>query len=451
MAYITSPNPHTPALLSSLLQRRMESPSTSQRGPESPCRPPFDSPMPALVELYSHKALPPLPPTSHPNPRASRSSRASRASTEPGEPISGPRAAMAGESESPTPIHARTHARTLSSPRSHARRISYSGLSATGRRSSHKVQQLTGYDIDIMEDCPFSYGSVDSDASSNHSQKWDGEPNRVPPLELDNGDTSSRGSSWAPLSPQSAAMPSPLSMTRLAIRDSRDSNIGGSLSPDGGVDLDEKSAQSWEPAYRHFSDSMVADEYHRVSVELAAQPTRQTSAGRSISPAPAGRKRSSLGLSLSAGSRFARWRSTPPRAIDFAMPPLAMPSLALPLLATGSHHKKRPCPPEEPPALQPPVKAAPVSAFDADSDGEEGSHGIKEWFGRKSEEHAPSDRPAPHMTKRHHDGEPAARASHGGQMRELLHHARDRARMLHRPKEERRREELRRHIKVLPS
>ncbi|KND95058.1 hypothetical protein TOPH_00288 [Tolypocladium ophioglossoides CBS 100239] len=419
----------------------MESPSTSKGGPESPSRPSLDSAMPALAQVYSHKPLPPLPPTSRPNPMASRSSTAS---AERREPISRPRAATAAESAPSTPAHVRT--RTLSSPRSHARRISYSGLSATGRRSSHKVQQLIGYDIDIMEDCPFSYGSVDSDASSNCSQKWDGEPN-LPPL-LDSGATSSRGSSWVPMSPQSAAVPSPLNISKLAIRDSSDSNLGGSFSPDVDVDLDEESAQSWEPSCRHFSDSMAAGEYHRIAADLATRPTRQTRAARSTSQASAGRMSSSLSLSHSASSRFARWRSTPPRAIDFAMPPLAMPSVAMPLLASGSHRRK-------PLASQPPVKAAPVSVFDADSDGEERSHGIKEWFGRKSDDHVPSDRPALHnpalhSTKRHHH-EPGARASHGEQMRGLLHHARDRAKMLHMPKEERRREELRRHIKVLPS
>ncbi|POR30835.1 Peroxisomal coenzyme A diphosphatase 1, peroxisomal [Tolypocladium paradoxum] len=406
----------------------MESPSPSQGGPGSPSRLPLDTPSPALVERYSHKPLPPLPPTSPPGPRASRSSRAS---TERRDRISGPRAATAAGSEPSTPIHVGT----LSSPRSHARRISYSGLSATGRRSSHKVQQLTGYDIDVMDDCPILYGSVDSDASSNYSQKWDGEPGPVPWLENDNGDTSSRGSSWMPMSPRSALIPPPLNICKLAIRDSNDSNLGGSFCPEADVDLDEESAQSWEPAYQHSSDSMASDEYHRISAQLATQPTRQTTADGSTSPAPAGRKSSSLGLSFSAGSRFARWRSMPPRAIDFAMPPLALP-LALPLLATGSHRqKKAACPPDEPLASQHSVKAVPVSAFDSDSDGEEGSHGIKEWFGRRSDEHAASDR------------EPAARATHGEQMRELLHHARDRAKMLHMPKEERRREELRRHIK----
>lgn len=249
------------------------------------------------------------------------------------------------------------------------------------RQSSYKILQLTGYDVDVADD-----GPADSDCSSVYSLGGDDGGHRpVPRLEADGGDApSSRGSSWGPLSPRSAPSGSPPlgGSRRPVIRCGSDTSLGSSEAhrwPGG------EWTRRWDPAYGQFSDSKAAGEYHRIASEIAAPRT--------------GTRRRRPASSVDVDS--ARARRAPRRDAWHAAE------------ATGR------------------------SAFESDSsDGEAraaGRGGIREWFGRKSDE-------APHAYggKGAHN-EAGPRTSRAGeQVRELLH----RARLLHTTREERRRQPM---------
>ncbi|KAM4054953.1 hypothetical protein HRG_005769 [Hirsutella rhossiliensis] len=374
------------------------------------------------MEMYAHKPLPPLPL----NLRSSRPG--SRSSAAPAESVSqlwGLRKA----SKTPDPEASRPrHAPAFGSCRTNSR-----------RRSSYKVQQLTGYDVDIADDSP-----PDSDCSSVYSLEWaDDGYHLVPVLEADSGDApSSRGSSWAPMSPQSGPSGSPLNAGKPVIRSGSDASLGGLLvSSEVQRALGEEWMRRWDPSYGQFSDSKAAGEYHRIATEIAARHT-----GRSTreSPVPvaaaeARRKRPSLSVNFGSGAKFSPRRRNASHPVD--------PSSAA-KQTSGTEAAL--------PATPPSPQRTPVSAFDSDSsDGEAraaGGSGIREWFGRRSDEAgATADRPSPHVYWKGQQDEAAPRTSKAGeQVRELLHHAKDRARLLHMPREERRRGELRRYIRRIP-
>ncbi|RDA90142.1 hypothetical protein CP533_0765 [Ophiocordyceps camponoti-saundersi (nom. inval.)] len=184
--------------------------------------PPFDVAAPALVELYAHKPLPPLPLNLRSKQRKSPSVKMSWEAA----PV---------ELEA-TPCRPRQAGGESMTPRSQGR-----------RRSSYKIQQLTGYDVFVTDDCSVA----SSDRSSEYSQKWEEEDwfSLLPLLEA-------VGAEWTPASSSS---PSPVGVKRLALRQGGDGGGG-----------DVSSVSRWDPAYGQFTDSKAAGEYHRIATELAA-------------------------------------------------------------------------------------------------------------------------------------------------------------------------------------
>lgn len=379
-----------------------------------PSRRPLNASAPALVEMYAHKPLPPLPLDLRPRRLTSRSS------AEPVSQLLGLRRAT----NTPDPATPRSHALAFGSCRTHSR-----------RRSSYKIQQLTGYDVDIADDSP-----PDSDCSSTYSLEWDdGAYNLLPLLEADSGDApSSRGSLSGPMSPHSAPSSapssSPLSAGKAIIR----SGSGATLrvSParsEVQKALGEEWIRRWNPSYGQFSDTKAAGEYHRIAVEIAARHTGPSSRESPVTAAEPRRKRPALSINFGSGAKFSPRRRNASHLVDGRQ--------------TGGTEAALPATP---------WRGTPVSAFDSDtSEGEAkaaGGGGIREWFGRRSDEvGATWDRPSPHLYWKGQQDEAGARTAKAGeQVRGLLHHAKDRARMLHMPREERRREELRRHIRRVP-
>ncbi|RDA87308.1 hypothetical protein CP532_2628 [Ophiocordyceps camponoti-leonardi (nom. inval.)] len=229
--------------------------------------PPFDLSAPALVELYAHKPLPPLPLNLRPKQRRSPSVQKSWETV--AELEASPcrrRRGWGGGEESMT-------------PRSQGR-----------RRSSYKIQQLTGYDVFVTDDCSVA----SSDRSSEYSQTWDEEEEEeeereenwfslFPLLEAVGAETSA---GWTP---DLSSSPLPLGVKKFAARQGSD----------GGVDSSPVSR--WDPAYGQFSDSKAAGEYHRIATELAAvqqEPRREQMAmmEKSAERSRLARRRPSLGV-----------------------------------------------------------------------------------------------------------------------------------------------------------
>ncbi|PHH61532.1 hypothetical protein CDD81_269 [Ophiocordyceps australis] len=314
---------------------------TLQRNPSAP----------ALIEHYSHKPLPPLP-SSPPSRLAKMASPLSRG------------AATASPWSSP----------------------------ASGRRSSRKIHQLTGFDVGSVPDEAGSRGSTASNTSSYYSQMWDADPDFVPSLETDS-DASSRYSTSS--SPPPDLKPVALWPQPLKLGDKR-----WTASP-----------QEWNPAHGHFSDSKAAGEYHRIATELASRLTIGT-----CKDAPSQQARVSRPASDTSHAGTARRRS-------YNRP------LAFEPVDPAAWQAPRPAP----------ATPGPSSGFDysssSDSDGP--SH-VWAWLRRKSHGQQRSPRP-----KRRH-------ARHCHHVRQLLHQARGGwTRDAAADESEMRRQELRRQIRRL--
>lgn len=302
---------------------------TSRGGLDPLPRRPYDASKPTLVEMYAHKPLPPLPLNLHSN--------------RPAEPASQP-LALQKPSKAPNPeASLPRHVPALRSFRTHSR-----------RRSSYKVQQLTGYDIGIADDSP-----SDSECSSIHSPDWaDCSYNLVPLLEADDGDASSgRGSSWEPTSPFSVSWPSPPNAAKPVIRSGSDASLASPLvRSEARRALGEEWMRRWDPSYGQFSDSKVSGEYHRIASEIAARHT-SISTGESLVPVAATEarsKRPSLSVNLGSGVTFSARRRNASHPVNIFLADRQVSGVEIAL-----------------PATPPPPQLTPMSAFDCDSsDGE---------------------------------------------------------------------------------
>ncbi|PWI74323.1 hypothetical protein PCL_07637 [Purpureocillium lilacinum] len=386
--------------------------------------------IPSHVTEYANKPLPPLPPpTSHPRRTGTSSSRISLTTAELLEQLSRPPTSIVDtEPSTPPPIPARSALR----PRCPS--ISTKSI-LSRRRSSRKIQQLTGYDIDFMAESPVAPCFADSDASSGNSMRWESDYNVLPPLEEDIGGDTSRGSSWEPVSPPPGIMPAPLFISKPATRDGSDSSLGKYGSATSPWDKEEMT-RPWDLGYGQFSDVMAAGEYHQFATQLATHHRRQYSADSYLSGPTPKQKRSSLKVNFAAGKLVSRRNTL--QAGDRSIAPLV----------TRHNSHRTPKILAASPVDRAGSKQMPVSAFDSDSDDSDGGigHGIKGWLGLVTEEPVSSERPYAHGVKRHHALVAAgSRASTGEHMRGLLHHAKDKLQM---SKEERRREELKRHIRA---
>ncbi|KAG5929880.1 hypothetical protein E4U42_004072 [Claviceps africana] len=318
---------------------------------------------------------------------------------------------------------------SILSTASPAPRSSYKPPVRCSRRSSQKVHQLIGLQVDVMDNqmLPMANVSPVSPFTRPDLKTADyGVPDCsvVPVLVADDGDTSSRGSSWGPMSPETDAIPAPLNIRK----SSGDGNYKrmGRLSEyllqmdleddDDQVhdhDHDEDAVLPWESAHGQFSHVGAAGEYHRFTADLAtrhSRDSRQLSGDGSVFPSTASskKKRSSFGLTFSAATLFSRRRERsdsvvcPPSSVvpekarlalpkpprqspaDFVAGP-AYPSLsgfASPRLPTDV------APPRPPPA--PPLR----SAWDSDSDSDDppAMSSLKDWFAHRTTDETKAQR-----------------------------------------------------------
>ncbi|QPH00932.1 hypothetical protein C2857_005049 [Epichloe festucae Fl1] len=363
-------------------------------------------------------------------------------------------------------IHANTAASLIASPTPRSI-CNYNPLARSSRTSSQKVHQLTGLQVDVMDNQLMSPASVSSDTSSTRSDtRMDdyGVPDYhlVPVLEADDDESSSRGSSWGPMSPETDAMPAPLNIIHRPIADGNDKRMDGLGESFPQMTLDDDVVRPcWGgPAHGQFSDIAAAGEYHRFTANLATRHSRQLSAVDDAAPSTTSsrKKRSSLSLALSAATRFSRRRERPdsidtsssstwstwsagthqdspkpPRQspADFVAGPAysSSPAPATPRLAIDV------APPRPSPA--PPLR----SAWDSDSESDEmpAMSSLKDWFGQRASEENKGHRQMSSASGMRHDQK--ATGPRPGDRRELLTRLQQREQQIKREKAAKRREQ----------
>ncbi|KAK5990466.1 hypothetical protein PT974_08734 [Cladobotryum mycophilum] len=417
---------------------------------------------PALVDVYAKKPLPPLPKVQNslkgspvPAPLNIKKKPSRQFTPSPTSSTSG-LSNISVETANTSPRSLPNT--TPTSAASPGRRTSRASTISSNRRSSKKVLQLIGHDVDVMNGSSPWYGdneprlkkkasrssnrSLDmtfSDSCNSHSIPED---SALPPLEADLDGMSSRNSSWSPSSPLSVAM-GPLNGHQPAIRTSYGSSRHSDCESPRCCSLQEESPLGrWDPSYGQFSDTRAAGEYHKFAVELAASIERQSTAEEAFSEPRT--KRMSAFLSFSTNAQFSRRRNRP-NSID----PSFVSALGGSLTAAEKALFPTTAPvaeePEPEPEAEPEREAVPRSAFDTDSDDERKSR--PRWRRDRGRE-SPS---VPAMPRGGEDSSrPRAWSRTGDQMRDLLASAKDRARGLPTAtKGEKRREQMRKEIKVL--
>ncbi|KAM5351743.1 hypothetical protein ACJ41O_004466 [Fusarium nematophilum] len=362
----------------------------------------------------------------------------------------------------------------LALSRRRASRMSVSGASVLHeRRSSRKIQQLTGRDIGATVDWTapplqrnfspdISPTSIQDDSSSGYSLSsdepiFDEEPaehedyqprssdSSMPPLEPDCDSMVSVRSSSVPRSPDALQRSASLRVAKTR----RFSTATGTLEPvpDLSDHFDEDVRWQAGTSYTYFSDAETADEYHRIATRLANFDKRQSiyDAGSMMS-----RSQSSLTsrLSVSARSLFSRKKDTS----------LSVSSSRTSLAPTSYPTKGPYSPSIPPPSDAASVISPPRSVFETDDeedlDGDDGSvrEVIKEFFARRSEERTSTEMVVPRALPRNLERpeQPGLFEKTGVQVKDLLSSARDGARMIQAARDERRRNHLRSRIRMIP-
>ncbi|KAK2591256.1 hypothetical protein QQS21_011064 [Conoideocrella luteorostrata] len=443
----------------------------------------YSASSPALIHAYANRSLPPLPPSASSPPlatmaphfrrrRATTTSEGSSAMIERGG-LSGTQSSVPRNDFPPCTLQHLGPMAAASSPKATPPQRSSCNLSARPvRRSSQKVYQLTGLDVDVMDHRSARSGSGASDSSSTRSDprmEDFGAPDYhlVPVLEADSNGSSSRGSSWGPMSPESDAIPAPLNIHK-PMTDGSEQAFDGLSESFPQLRLDDDSVRPWQPAYGQFSDIGAAGEYHRFTANLASRHSRQLSADSAISTVtPPKKKRSSLSLAFSAATRFSRRRDRPdvvdtsapssipasthkdspkqqrqPSSADFVAGP-AYSAPTTPRLPIDV------APPRPPPA--PPLK----SAWDSDTDEEEtpAMSNLKDWFAHRSSEENKSQRRTSSAYRMSTD-RPATWTKAGDQRESLNSRAQERAKQIKMEKaakrREERKEEFRKNFAMIP-
>ncbi|KAL7792958.1 hypothetical protein V8C37DRAFT_379648 [Trichoderma ceciliae] len=283
---------------------------------------------PYNVHAYAKRPLPPLPsmtnPSAIPPPLTIKKKKNKPASL----PV-GPSAPLLwGSHDSPQSQARSASPRTAPSTpvrSAHPPRLSSlpSPVSSIKQRTSKKVMQLMGHDVDVMnlvgiapleadkEVVPRSSPSSDDQSALNTAFLLHlPEEGLIPVLEDDDGmdGMSSKKSSWGPGSPHSASA-FPLA-PQSSIRRRRSARI---FDQD---DLSQFAPQQdafitpdLDPDYGDFGDDMAAGEYHQFAVELASAGAK-SSIEEASPPLVTKGRRSSI-LSFTSGNQFSRLRRRP--------------------------------------------------------------------------------------------------------------------------------------------
>ncbi|KAF4987507.1 hypothetical protein FDECE_15407 [Fusarium decemcellulare] len=325
----------------------------------------------------------------------------------------------------------------LALSRRRASRMSVSGASTLReRRSSQKIQQLTGHDVgapvdwnspptrlnfspaispkSIRDDSSSSYSfSLDEPIFDEPAEQEDYQPrtsdSSMPPLEPDCDSMVSNQSFTAPASPKTIQRSSSLripktrrlSTATTALETVPDLETIPDLetAPDLDEALDEAFDEdaSWQArqSYNYFTDNETADEYHRIATRLANNDKRQSIYGASMMA----QSQSSLTsrLSISAKSLFSRKRDAS----------LSVSSSRTSLTAINYPTKGPYSPSIPPPSDAASVISPPRSIFETDDEEEfdgDNDHmreAIKDFFVRRSEERTSVEMVIPRSLPRH--------------------------------------------------
>ncbi|KAF4446408.1 hypothetical protein F53441_9948 [Fusarium austroafricanum] len=355
-----------------------------------------------------------------------------------------------------------------------ASRMSISGTSLRERRSSQKIQQITGHDVGPGIDWTshiarphnspsISPKSIRDDSSSGYSISldepiFDDEPSplagyqprssdsSMPPLEPDCDSVLSSHSYTSPESPRVQMGPVSLHVAKTRRLSSATSTMAA-LEPVPNLDDPFDEGVNWQAGscYNYFSDLETADEYHRIATKLANNDKRQSVCGASSLT----RSRTSLSRRLSVGARslFTRRKDS-----------VLSASSSRASLTAASYPTKGPYSPSIPPSSDTvSVISPPRSTFEIKDDdefyGDDGSvRGVlKDFFARRSEERTSIELGIPRSIPQFSDQpqEHRALSKTGVQVKGLLSNARDGARLIQ-ARSERRRTQLRTRIKMIP-
>ncbi|KAF7560884.1 hypothetical protein G7046_g3271 [Stylonectria norvegica] len=364
----------------------------------------LENPIPPENEfLYRTKPLPP-PPLPAKNILTS-----ARYSMDPPRAVAGRKSNNHHLNQRPLPL-------VLPASRLRADRMSLPSHSITGRRSSQKLHPLTvqdvgsshdylplrrivpssssptdsssnfsySFEVPIFEEVPmYEKASMYEDIDNMYAQPRLSESSALPPpLEPDCDGTSSKRSSGAPKSPRPVQFSPPAYKEPVV---AYYSSAPGSMDHVPGLNVSlNNDDSSWRASrsYNYFSDVETADEYHRITTDLATRPNRD-SVFHTAAPLP--HCSLSSRLSVSAKVLFSRKRDTlltiDPKTCNRAS------------FASGHHPQKTPYPPAAPLTPEMNVVSPPRSVFETDDEEyeEDEDHKvrvIKEFFARRSEDRA---------------------------------------------------------------
>ncbi|KAF4344740.1 hypothetical protein FBEOM_1281 [Fusarium beomiforme] len=342
------------------------------------------------------------------------------------------------------------------------------------RRSSQKIQQITGHDVGPGIDWTsaisrpqyspsISPKSIRDDSSSGCSisldePMFDDEPtaladyqprssdSSMPPLEPDCDSVLSNHSFTSPESPKAQRRSVSLLVAKTRRFSSATSTMAA-LEPVPNVEDPFDEDVNWQAGscYNYFSDLETADEYHRIATRLANNDKRQSMHGTSSLARP----RTSLSRRLSVGAR-----SLFTRRKDSAL----SASSSRASLTAVSYPTKGPYSPSIPPSSETAsIISPPRSTFEIDDDDEvhtdDGSmrEVVKDFFARRSEERNSMELGMSCSISECSENSPEHKSllRTGVQVKELISNARDGARLIQ-ARGERRRTQLRTQIKMIP-
>lgn len=340
---------------------------------------------------------------------------------------------------------------------------------ALSRRSSVKIKQLTGCAPDLIDD-PEAFErdvtprSARSSISSEYALAFDPEtlehvaapsPLRLsggsapPPLDLDDDAMTSKSNSWTPKTPRQTQLHTssvgPYSTAPPSTDHLSESHIG--------FGAETAQGRRWRSS-SYFTDAETADEYHKIATDLATYSERTTIYGDPTTLPTSNPSHSRMSFS---SKIFGSRRRNPPKPL---MNRSASATVARPALTPYPRPASPSAAPGPPELLA--VSSTPCSVFESDDDDdveEESGNDVRDsfidFFRPRSTLESPSEASVPRSQPSGSDqaGQPPSPGllmRTGGQVKDFLANARHGARKLHVSRAEKRRNQLRTQIRVIP-
>ncbi|KAI9171256.1 hypothetical protein HJFPF1_00738 [Paramyrothecium foliicola] len=285
---------------------------------------PLQPPTPEEAEKYAHKPLPPIPSSSYFR-RKDPSTRADHTSPDEDAIHLGelPLTPKCLPSTTPTLSRRRHSMSQTINPKQHR---------AMGHRSSQKIMQITGQEVDATHSSPYQPGRP-APAARMSDSGWAAfggsaalrkkfldqidETSPVPPsLEIDRDGSSKSHDSWEPVSPGSA-QPAPWLPDAAVAEAHHDSDFAGGHVRSASSESDSKVRDLFN---LHSTDYEVAWSYHTIAAELAAHKRPATSHGVEETSRQAPRPKSRRFTKLLHSSSSNKLRSALPTIITSLEP-----------------------------------------------------------------------------------------------------------------------------------